>query len=242
MRRASDILSAASQLLLDEEYTHWTLIELCTWLNFGMDAISLQKPTANAVTANIPLVVGTLQTLPGGYTSMLRPVRNVRGTNSSRIERKRITVTDGDILSATCPSWDDPQSVLYAEQVKHVIYDEANPKSFYVYPGNDGKGLIEAVMCAIPEKVYPTGSPTDLASYVVPLNLDETYHDALLDYVLYRAYSKDMQQAGNAQRAALHYQQFANALGIKVKAETYFSPNAKARLPQSASGIDQGGG
>lgn len=242
MRTAKDILSAASQLLLDEDYVHWTLPELCTWLNFGLDAISLQKPTANSVTANIELVEGTLQSLPVGFISMLRPVRNIRNETSSRIERKRITLTDGDILGAVCPSWDDPLSVGYTEQVKHVIYDEANPKSFYVYPGNNGTGLIEAVMCAIPTKVVATGNVNDIDSYAEDLTLDETYHDALLDYVLYRAYSKDMQQAGNAQRAALHYQQFANSLGIKVKAETYFSPNAKPRIPQSASGIDQAGG
>lgn len=241
MRTAKDILSAAALLLLDEDYTHWTMAELCTWLNLGLDAICLQKPTANAVTANINLAEGTLQSLPVGFTSMLRPVRNIRGPNASRIERKRITVTDGDVLSAVSPSWDDPLSVPYAEQVKHVIYDEANPKSFYVYPGNNGTGIMEAVMSAIPTKVQASGDPEEPSSYGQPLALDETYHDALLDYVMYRAYSKDMQQAGNAQRAALHYQQFANALGIKVKAETYFSLNAKARLPQSASGLDQGG-
>lgn len=240
MRTAQDILQAASTLLLDEGYVHWTLPELCTWLNFGLDAITLQKPSASAVTVNVPLSRGTLQTIPAGNVCILRPVRNVDGPSSDRMPRKRITVVDEPSLSAMNPAWDDERTCRYQQQVKHVLFDEAAPKSFYVYPGNDGTGLVEMVLSAIPAKVKPTGHEDDLASYDTQLPLDETYHDALVDYVMYRAYSKDAQFAGTAQRASLHYQQFANSLGIKVVVEARTSPNAKSRVAPAAGGVDQG--
>lgn len=241
MRTAQDILEAASGLLLDEGFVHWTLPELCTWLNFGLDAITLQKPSASAVTTAVPLVRGTLQMLPSGFASILRPVRNISGPDSDRMPRKRLTIVDEASMSAMNPSWDDEISARYQQQVKHVIFDEASPKTFYVYPGNDGTGLVEMVLSAIPAKIKPAGIEDDLSSYDAPLPLDETYHDALLDYIMYRAYSKDAQFAGTAQRAALHYQQFANSLGIKVSVEANTSPNAKYRVAPAASGVVQGG-
>jgi hypothetical protein len=43
--------------------------------------------------------------------------------------------------------------------------------------------------------------------------------------MLYRAYSKDSEYAGNAQRAQNHYSAFANALGIEVQATVGIAPN-----------------
>jgi hypothetical protein len=241
MRTAQDILKSVGDILLDADYVHWTLPELCGWLNYGLDAITLQKPSASAVTVNVPLVRGPLQTLPANYVSILRPVRNVPGANADRNPRKRISVVSEQSLSQYNPSWDDEHSVPYTQQAKHFIFDEANPKAFYVYPGNDGTGVLEMVLCAVPAKIAPTGDANKLESYTAQLPLDETYHDALIDYVLYRAYSKDSQYAGAAQRAALHYQQFANSLGIKLSVEANTSPNTRTGVPQAASGVQQQG-
>lgn len=242
MRTASEIFSAASTLLLDDGYVHWSLPELCQWLNFGLDAITLQKPSASAVTETLRMARGVRQNVPDGFTALLRPVRNIRTDNTDRLPRRRITVVSSEALSTVKPDWDDEISVRFEDQVKHVLFDEANPKTFYVYPGNDGTGAIEAVLAKIPDKIRPDGDFTRLESYEIPIPLDETYHDALIDYVMYRAYSKDAQFAGSAQRAVLHYQQFANALGIKVRVEANTSPNIKPGVPFAASGVDQTGG
>ena len=45
------------------------------------------------------------------------------------------------------------------------------------------------------------------------------------DYVLYRAYTKDSEYAGNAARAQAHYAAFANALGVEIKATVAVAPN-----------------
>jgi hypothetical protein len=54
--------------------------------------------------------------------------------------------------------------------------------------------------------------------------LDDIYANCLLDYILYRAYQKDSEYAGNAQRSMMHYQGFSNALGIKTQADSATTP------------------
>jgi hypothetical protein len=48
----------------------------------------------------------------------------------------------------------------------------------------------------------------------------------LLDYVLYRAFSKE-DPAAAPQRAVTHYQAFATAIGIQSQVETATSPGRK---------------
>jgi len=247
MFTARDVFEKAGILLNDTgelAARRWPLSELCGWLNDGIGAIVLQKPSATAMNVTLPLVRGTLQSIPEGYISILRPVRNVRSVSSDRQPRRTISVVSEEQISSMNPTWHDSYSVRYGQQVKHFIFDEANPRAFYVYPGNDGTGSVELVLCAAPEKIEPIHSADaeELAAYDVAIPLEDTYFGVLLDYVLYRARSKDAQESGSATRAALHYQQFANALGIKINVEANTSPNVKSGVPHAAGGVVQTGG
>lgn len=245
MFTARDIFDKAGILLNDTgEYgaRRWPLPELCGWLNDGLKAIVIQKPNASAKTVTLSLVEGTLQSIPAGYVSILRPVRNIRAEQSDRQPRRTISVVAEEQLNQLNPAWHDEYSVRYAQQVKHFIFDEVNPYVFYVYPGNDGTGAIEAVLCAEPATVSAIDGidVNDLDAYNTAVQMEDIYSGILLDYVMYRAKSKDMQDAGSATRAALHYQQFANALGIKINVEANTSPNVKTGVPYGAAGVVQG--
>lgn len=77
---------------------------------------------------------------------------------------------------------------------------------------------------------YPTdiAEPADGALYTAvtgDISLPDIYGNVLQDYVLYRAYTKDSEYAGNGQRAQAHYAAFANALGIEIKATVAVAPN-----------------
>ena len=245
MFTARDIFEKAGILLNDtgklSSVRRWPLLELCGWLNDGLGASVIQKPSATAKNVTLPLVRGTLQTIPDGYVSILRPVRNMRNESSDRQPRRTISVVSNEQLSDVNPAWHDEYSVNYAQQVKHFVFDEVNPRAFYVYPGNDGTGSMEAVLCAEPQVVAPLNEYVDeLSSYEVEIELEDIYAGVLLDYVLYRARSKDAQDAGSATRAALHYHQFANALGIKINVEANTSPNIKTGVPYGAAGVVQG--
>ena len=56
------------------------------------------------------------------------------------------------------------------------------------------------------------------------ISLDDVYANCILDYMLYRAYQKDSEYAGNAERSLMHYQSFSNALGVKTQADGAITP------------------
>jgi hypothetical protein len=55
------------------------------------------------------------------------------------------------------------------------------------------------------------------------IKIVDSYANAMLDYMLYRAYSKDAEYAANAQRAMGHYQAMQAALGIKTQTDLSFA-------------------
>jgi DUF971 family protein len=79
-----------------------------------------------------------------------------------------------------------------------------------------------------------TANVDALGSYAVQIDIQDIYTSPILDYVLYRAYSKDASFAGSAQRAAAHYSQFANALGAKLQNEATRNINVKAAQENAA--------
>ena len=131
-----------------------------------------------------------------------------------------------DALDAQAPYWHDPRQTLYKNEVRQFVFDEESPRSFYVYPGNDGTGKVEAVLSELPAVIAASGDPTLLASYGQDIGLQDVYLSAILDFVLFRAMSKD-DDAGNPAGAVAHYQAFATAVGLKTQVEGANSPNAR---------------
>ena len=190
----------------------------------------MQKPSTNSVTAALELQQGSKQQLDQKYVAMLRPVRNLE----HGIMGRAVTVVQRDLMDAADPDWHASRE---SRVVKHVMFDEADQRTYYVYPPNDGQGMMETVVSTLPELFSPTGDPEVLESYGYPIALRDEYMSALVDYILYRAYSKDAQNAGAASRAALHYQQYGNQLGIKLSIEVNTSPNIKAGVGYAAGGV-----
>lgn len=239
MRTAQELFERAAIIMLDEGVyaeRRTTLAEMARWANDGLLAIVSQKPNACSRTLTMPMEQGTLQALPEGYLKLLRPVRNIDNAHSDRTPRRIITVVPEEQLNAINIFWHDHKGARFNQQVKHVVFDLNNPKAFYVYPGNDGKGLIEVVLSKIPAPIKARGEVEELASYATALDLDDSYFNALLDFLLYRAYAKDAQNAGAANRAQLHFSLYAGAIGLQLAAEQATSPNKKAGVADAATG------
>ncbi len=229
---ASELLDRAATIVLDETNVRWPLAELLKWLNDAQREVVLQKPSALSETVAIPLQAGTYQQLPQQYLSLLRINRNLSSAPgvTPRIGGRSLRVVSREVLDTQSPEWSNPTVTPYAREAKHYLFDEQDPMSFHVYPGNNGTGVVEAIVALNPQPItIATGAdPLKLDSYAQPIALQDVYANAILDFMLYRAYAKDAQFAGNAQRAAMHYQQFANSLGIKVKVDMSISPNVQA--------------
>lgn len=220
------IMTSAGRILQDEDATRWTLPELCVWINEGVKAILIAKPSANSETVVLNLQAGTWQQIAADHLQLLRLVRNITNPGPPRQGGRAIRVTTRDTLDAQAPYWHDKKHTPYKKEVRQFTFDEEDPRSFYVLPGNDGTGMVEGVVSKLPAPLEASGDPDVIGSYSGEVGLIDLYEPVLVDYVVYRAMSKD-DTAGNPAGAMMHYQAFALALGIKVRVSGTSSPNAR---------------
>jgi hypothetical protein len=233
--QAKDVMKRASTILQDEDAVRWTAPELHAYLNDGLREIVSIKPNALSKTVNLQLQTGTLQSLPTEYTVFSRVTRNMTtpttGGKAIRALAKR------EIMDSHMPSWQDPAVMPFAKSVVHVIHDLADPRSYYVVPGNDGTGLIEAVVGAMPQPNAAPAGVTDqleVDNYTNVVDMPDIYQNALIDYVLYRAYSKDSRMAGAAQRSEAHFTLFRTAVTNFSQAEAGMALATQNMTPASA--------
>lgn len=202
----SAILDRAEIILQDSTNVRFPEAELLGFLNDAQREVVLHRPDANMQNESMTLVAGSKQSLPTGALRLIDIVRNVSG--------KAITQVNREVLDETLPNWHE--TVAGTDKIQHFIYDPADPKNFYVYPKGTSSMSLEVVYSSAPSEIATVGSNT--------ITLDDIYANCILDYILYRSYQKDSEYAGNAQRSMMHYQGFANALGIKTQADGATTP------------------
>ncbi len=219
MTTVGDLLRRARTVLqeITQDGTRWTNLELLDWLNEAYATVLAIRPSANAVNAEFGCVAGTRQELPAQADRLLGVVRNL----SSKAQGLIVTPIDRGTLDAARRRWHgEPQT----EAIEHFVFDDLDPRRFYVYPPAAATAKLEIVYSRVPE---PHGQSEAHSDSVEALRLPESYAPILLDMVLARAFSKDAEHAANLQRATLHSQSAQAALGLKIQGATTSSPNAR---------------
>jgi len=232
---AKDVLKRVRTILQDAGNVRWTLSELVDGLNDGLLEICFIKPSAMSQTTVLLMDEGTYQSLDPAHTQLLRVTRNITSAVgvTPRVSGPVITPIEREILDQQIEGWHDTAIVPFSATVRHVITDNLSPREFYVFPGNDGTGAIEAVVAVEPSKIQTPNDPLDIDQYTSEIDISPVYQSVLIDYMLYRAFSKDMQMAGSAQRAMAHYQNFNNALGARRQIEGLANPDTTQSQPNS---------
>jgi len=224
---AQSIVRRVVETLQDNTSVRWPVNELVRYLNDGQREIVLYRPDAMVTNAAVTLVAGSKQALPANGTKLIEIVRNTGGT------RRSVRLVNREILDSQAPNW---HNITGATEILHFMYDPRDPKVFYVYPPAAASGAsLDVVYAAMPTDVT---EPADGALYTAVtgnISVPDIYGNVIQDYVLYRAYSKDSEYAGNAARAQAHYGAFANALGVEMKATVNFQPNTVANPNRSAA-------
>lgn len=205
---AGDVIRSAQSTLQDAGGVRWLLPELLGYLNAGVRDIALQKPSATAETTTVALEQGTEQSLPAGYHRLLSVISNVSNGRA-------ITPVVREVLDMQIPGWHSNAVLPFNQVVSHVLDDPFDTSRFHVCPGNDGNGEIRVILSRLPSPIPTPGSPLDIAEYTAEVQVPDIYENALVDYVCYRAFSKDINVPGAAQRAQAHYGLFQAALGLK---------------------------
>jgi len=221
---AQSIIQRAVQVLQDTTSVRWPVDELVRWLNDGQREIVLYRPDSNTKSATGTLAAGTRQdltTMTG--VSSLNPAKllDITRNMASTSAKKAVRLISREILDAQTPDWHNKtQSV----DVIHYMFDPRDPRAFYVYPPATSAAQLEIIFSAYPTDVAaPSG--TDYTTVSGNISVADIFGNALLDYILYRAYTKDSEYAGNANRAIAHYTAFGNSLGIEIKGTLGNAPN-----------------
>lgn len=214
---AAKVMARASTILQDAGAVRWTAPEMCDWLNEAQRAIVLAKPNAISGSVTLDLVSGTKQAVPVAYTVLSRVVRNI-GAGGKAIR----TMARREILDAQIPGWHDSDTLPFSADVQYVWQDQMSPREFYVVPGNDGNGQVEAIVGKNATDVpQPAGAAAlDPENYTTASEFEDIYQGILLDFLLFRAFSKDGEAPDAAARAQGHLTLATNALAALGTSQT----------------------
>ena len=215
----TNLLSRIQDTLQDTTSVRWPEAELLRYINDAQREIVNFRPESSAKTDNVLLASGTKQALPSDGLRLIKVTRNMSSAASDATGKRAIRIVNVDILNTQEPDWNDPSvsgDAAHGTVVKHYIFDEDDPRNYYVYPGVSGSAYVEIVYSA---------TPTDLSAASDTISVDDIYANAIIDFVLYRAYMKDAEYAGNAQRAQNHYQLFTASIGQGGQSSMLLDPN-----------------
>jgi len=213
---AQSIIRRAVETMQDNTSVRWPVAELVRYLNDGQREVVLYRPDSMVTNATVALVAGAKQAVPTNGSKLIDVIRNTAGTKRS------VRMTVRNILDTQSPNWYNLTGVT---EILHYMYDARDPKVFYVYPPAASTGAsVEIVYSAYPTDIT---EPADGALYTAVtgnISLPDIYGNVLADYILYRAYTKDSEYAGNAQRAQAHYAAFQAALTTEMAGTTGVAP------------------
>jgi len=228
---AQSIVQRVVGMLQDTTSIRWPVNELVRWLNDGQREVVAYRPDSMNTTATMTLSAGTRQSLSSATANasgtapltvspakLLEISRNMAGTLGA------VRLVAREILDSQTPGWHNLTGVA---SILNYMFDARDPKTFYVYPPATTAAKLEVMYAGYPTDVT---EPADGALYTAVagnISIPDIYANALLDYILYRAYSKDSEYAGNAQRAQSHYGAFVNTMGVEIKATVAAAPQIK---------------
>lgn len=230
---AQSTIRRCVETLQDTTSVRWPIAELVRYLNDGQREIVMYRPDAMVTNAARSLSAGSRQTLPVNGTKLIDVVRNTSGN------RRAVRLVSREILDAQSPNWHNLTGVT---EIVHYMFDPRDPTTFYVYPPAAAAGAsVDLVYSAMPTDITEPAAGSDYTAVTGNISVPDTYGNALQDYILYRAYSKDAAYAGNDARAAARYAAFANALGIEIKATVAVAPTSPGNpnQPGAAAAVAQ---
>lgn len=207
----AQIIERVTDTLQDKDNIRWPRPELLRYINDAQREIVLQRPDSSASTTTVLLAaLNTKQEIPANGVRLIEVVRNMGGGAEPG---KSIRLTAREVLDAQVPMWhaSGPTQVI-----SHFMFDIRNPRVYYVYPQPADSVAVEIVYSA---------APLDLQLETDTLSIDDIYANAVIAFVLMRAYQKDEDYARNTDVANIWAQMFNTSLGIRTQADGAMNPN-----------------
>ena len=221
---ASNLLTRAWTVVQDtagSSGVRWPEDEMLGWVNDAQREIVLLHPQASVTTTSAAIPTGTRHSFATlGLTTGIRMIDVVRNMTAAGIAGRAIRLVTREVLDAQRPSWHSETGA----EIIHWMYDPRDTKSFFVYPA-----LTAAAIAAISKiEIVYSSSPSALTSINDTITVDDIYANSILNYVLFRAYSKDAEYAQNVELSKAYYGLFMGALTAKTQLDVAEQPSVPA--------------
>lgn len=212
-RKVIDAINQVRATLVDTTGTRWPDPELLNAYNNAVLAVVNLRPDASSKNIGFTLTAGqSKQVLPSDGLRWMDVVYDVSTGNAIR-KTNRTTLDD------QIPNWHNAAGT----RVTNWVFDERDPKTIYVYPQPESAVDVQIVYSVAPAAV----AISDFVNDTTTISVDDCYFNAIKEYMLYQAYSKDADYAENAQRASNHYSIFERTLGNKSGVDQAANPQER---------------
>jgi hypothetical protein len=199
-----NLIDQVRTILQDKDAIRWSDPEFLGWIASAYREIVRHRPDANSITATVSTNADSRQSLPADGAYLISVIRNEGGS------KRAVRPIERYVLDSQNPDWHTVNGTTSDQTAKYYVYEKDSPKVFYLYPAPAAGTTISIQYARIPTAHTST---SDLIS------LDDTYAGLIVDYLLYRAYSKDA-SVGDANLAQNYGQMFYNQLGFDVSSTT----------------------
>jgi hypothetical protein len=210
---AQEVIQRAAFALQDETGVRWDALELVRHLNDGQRQLLADRPDAFAAKTAHTLVAGVRQTLPSTAAKFMDILSNTNGAPCRQVDRVG--------LDATRPGWRGEAGVAAP---RNWMHDPRDPLVFEVYPPALVTSSVQLIYAVDPTMVAEPAPGSDYADVTGTVGLNQVFFNPLIDWVLYRAFSKDGEHPANAARAAAHFAAYRQALGLEAQATDAVMP------------------
>lgn len=211
------VLDSITDITKDVDHERWSLREISRWLNQAASQISTIHPRAASQYLTLTLAAGSRQDLrtidaTRSWVRLHELVCNVSGSDPTGDTIRQVSRPVRDYAFKT---W---RATSNASAVKEYSMDEREPFTFDVYPPVSAGTKVLALASIRPAAfcvLNGGGTALNDANEVIPLA--DGFEVPLIDYALFRMFSKDANDQSYASRAALHLQAFQLAMGVETK-------------------------
>ena len=202
-----DIIQRVRDLLQDGAAIRWTNTNLLDAYNEALLAVVQNRPDVNSQLLSFTCQPQAVQSLPPGTYRLLDIVDNLS-------TGRTVIATTRSSLDSLLPNW----TTATGTDVEQYVYDQKSPSVFYVYPVPPADHPLNLLVSQAPARIAITDFDTDTQLF----SLDELWINPVINYMLFRAFSMDMETEANMQQAQSYLAMFANDLGLKWNVDQLF--------------------
>lgn len=214
-KTVSSVISEVGGLLNDREtgfeHIRWTAADLLEYLNDAIMQAYLVRPQLFAHKETMDLVPGSVQTVPDGC--QLQRVVGVPGDTkpARKLDESMLAIYGGLACECSCSDY----------KIDGYAANATDPNGFYVDPPvpDDGKTHQAVILCLqAPSEVTATTDAAGVVTYApADMPIKGKLHNAVIEWMLYRGYSVDMESAQSDRKMTFHLRHFYEMLGLDAK-------------------------